>query len=169
MPLIYLASNQSSHVAGNFPNLIDSEWQWGGSDEQIIHSIAAGRVAAMPGWEALGKENIRQVAAYVLHLAGEEVASAADTEAGKLVYDVNCAACHGAACEGNTALGAPGFVDKQEWLYLLPGQNKQESGQEIILLGCNGIMPAQHNRLQPAQIRVLAAWLSGGMKIAPPQ
>ncbi|GAL31773.1 putative diheme cytochrome c-553 [Vibrio maritimus] len=35
--------------AKHFPNLIDNEWMYGGSDEAIIHSIELGRNGAMPG------------------------------------------------------------------------------------------------------------------------
>lgn len=155
--------------AGLFPNLTDSKWQWGGRDEQIIHSITAGRVAAMPAWAALGEDKIRQSAAYVLSLAGEDSADAEDIKAGRQVYTANCAACHGMAGEGNAALGAPGFAGGYEWVYRQPGQSKREAIEETIRHGRNGVMPAQKNRLQPGQIRLLAAWLGGGIETAPPQ
>ena len=75
---------------------------------------------------------------------------------------------HGAAGEGNAILGAPGFVDHQ-WLYLAAGQDKRQAIEESIRLGRNGVMPAQQDRLRMAQIRLLAAWLSGGIKNAPLQ
>ena len=154
--------------AAMFPDLTDAAWQWGGSEEQIMQSIANGRRAAMPAWAALGEDKIRQSAAYILFLSGEEGGNADDIAAGKQIYAANCAVCHGAAGEGNAILGAPGFVDHQ-WLYLAVGQDKRQAIEESIRLGRNGVMPAQQDRLRMAQIRLLAAWLSGGIKNAPLQ
>ena len=41
-------------VVGLFPNLADDDWLWGGSEDQIRVSIAAGRNGVMPAWGAPG-------------------------------------------------------------------------------------------------------------------
>ena len=37
----------------SFPNLIDNEWLYGGSQSDILHSIKKGRNGAMPGWKGI--------------------------------------------------------------------------------------------------------------------
>ncbi len=150
--------------AGLFPDLTDDKWHWGGGENQIMQSLTNGRVAVMPPWGALGEESIEQLADYVLTIAD---GNAAGSEDGGTLYATNCAVCHGPAGQGNPALGAPGFGGK--WLYLADGGDVKQAVMESIRHGRQGIMPAQKDRLRPPQIRVLAAWLSGGIKLAPPR
>jgi cytochrome c oxidase cbb3-type subunit 3 len=35
-----------------FPNLTDKDWQWGGEPEQIVETIANGRMGVMPPHDA---------------------------------------------------------------------------------------------------------------------
>lgn len=155
--------DNASGQAGLFPNLMDDEWHWGGSEEQILQSIAAGRTAAMPGWSAnFSSAKIRDLADYVILLSEGK---AVDDHPAGANYMANCVACHGAQGEGNIALGSPRFVN-HTWQYT-DAADLRAAVEKTIREGRNGIMPAQQERLTAEQIRLLAAWLSGGKDIAP--
>jgi len=54
---------------GICPNLVDSEWKYGGTDDDIYTSIAEGRPGGMPNWnETLGEEKIKSIVAYIRSL-----------------------------------------------------------------------------------------------------
>jgi len=137
--------------AALFPDLHDSEWQWGGEAEQIEQSIRAGRNANMISWQAmLGDEAIAQIANYVTVIG--DVGS--DTHDGKALFEQSCAACHGVNGVGNPLLGAPDLTN-DIWLY----GGSVATITETIALGRTGIMPAFSSRLDDTQIRLLVAWL----------
>ena len=172
---IYMVHCASCHgedargQAGMFPSLADEEWHWGGSDEELLNTLNNGRVAAMPGWQQLGDEQVEAVTDYVIALSRGEAVDGSDLEAGRLAYSANCVACHGANGEGNPALGSPRLNEGHVWQYLPPGGDLRTAVLETIRHGRQGIMPAQAGRLRKEQIRVLAAWLVGGKGIAPPE
>lgn len=144
----------ASGQASRFPDLTDSEWQWGGDPFQIEQTIRGGRQAAMVSWQAaLGDDGVEQVARYVRDLG--QVDPAADGDRGKTIYGQSCVACHGVTGEGNVLLGAPSLVD-DVWLY---GASEEEVMQSIAA-GRNGFMPAFNDRLDDTQIRMLVAWLT---------
>ena len=150
-----------------FPDLADDDWQWGGTDTQILETLTGGRQAVMPPWGAvLGEQGVADVGDYVLGLsapaAGTAAAApAAGTEAaspgaaGEEAYRTYCSACHGASGEGVEALGGPALND-DVWLYGDAPAHVRES----IANGRNGQMPAFGQRLDPTQLRLLAAWLT---------
>ncbi|MEZ5489772.1 MAG: cytochrome-c oxidase, cbb3-type subunit III [Gammaproteobacteria bacterium] len=138
--------------ASLFPNLMDIDWQWGGSPEQIEQSIRAGRNAMMPPWQAsLGDEGVAQVASYVQTLA----AGGNDEHPGETQYSAFCVACHGPDGTGNPMLGAPNLTDST-WLY----GGSIEAITESLNKGRQGVMPAFADRLDDAQIRLLVAYLA---------
>lgn len=137
--------------ASIFPNLMDVDWQWGSSAEQIEQTIRGGRTANMLAWESILGVNIGPVADYVLQLGEEGI----ETHAGKPVYEQNCAACHGIDGAGNPLLGAPNLAD-DIWLY----GGELETIQASIASGRNGVMPAFERRLDDAQIKLLVAMLA---------
>jgi len=54
---------------GICPNLVDGEWKYGGTDEDIYKSIAEGRPGGMPNWDKeLGKDKINSLVAYIRSL-----------------------------------------------------------------------------------------------------
>jgi cbb3-type cytochrome c oxidase subunit III len=54
---------------GICPNLVDDEWKYGGTDDDIYKSISEGRPGGMPNWnETLGEEKIKSVIAYIRNL-----------------------------------------------------------------------------------------------------
>lgn len=145
-------------LANMFPNLVDSHWQWGGSDEEIHTFIASGRQAIMPPHaQVLGApEAVAQMVEYVRSLsglAGKNVAIGASEKTFKTV----CAACHGMDGTGNTALGAPDLTDGS-WLY----GSDYATIAKTISKGRTGVMPAQQERLGPARTRLLASLVASG-------
>ena len=137
-----------------FPNLTDTDWLWGGTPEKIQETITLGRQGAMPPMAAAvgTPTDVRNLAHYVLSLSGgphENVPA----QLGRSKFVV-CAACHGAAGQGNPALGAPNLADSV-WLH---GWGEQAVIQTIEH-GRTSVMPAHAGRLTPAQIQVLAAYV----------
>lgn len=142
--------------AANFPNLTDNDWLWGGSPEQITHTITEGRHGMMPPWGAQIKPaEASDIAQYVRSLSGL-AHDPLRVVPGKRHFDAFCVACHGADGKGNQALGAPNLTDNV-WLY----GSSEASIVQTILNGRQNIMPAQKEVLTEDQIRLLAAWVWG--------
>jgi cytochrome c oxidase cbb3-type subunit III len=163
---IYNANCSSCHgenAAGqavNFPDLTDAVWQWGGDEAQIIQTLRAGRLAAMPAWIAVaGEQGVGQLADYVIAMSRGEAGSPAVAE-GAARYQQLCVACHGADGGGNPLLGAPALND-DVWTY----GGDRAAVIETLTLGRNGVMPAFGSRLDETQIRLLAAWLKAGARV----
>jgi len=145
--------NDGRGQASLFPNLMDIDWQWGGSPEQIEQSIRGGRNAIMPPWQAsLGDEGVGQVASYVYALSTD---GAGDDHPGATQYNSFCVACHGPDATGNPLLGAPDLTD-ESWLY----GGSLEAITATLNNGRQGNMPAFAQRLDDAQIRLLVAYLA---------
>ena len=150
-----------------YPNLNDDDWLWGGDLKAIEATITHGarqpgsdgtRTRQMPafGGGLLTSEQMSQVADHVLSLSGKARASAAGAD----LFATNCAACHSPTGQGNRALGAPNLADAI-WLY---GGKKADVIQQVASPR-HGVMPAWHGRLDPATIKMLAAYvhsLGGG-------
>lgn len=137
-----------------FPNLTDSEWQWGGDYENVLSTIQNGRQAAMPSWAApLGEDGMKQVTEYVMHLSGQE-ATETLVEQGRQKFAMFCAACHGPEGKGNPALGAPDLTN-DIWLY----RGTREAVMEALRNGRNGNMPAFKDQLSEERIEILAAYV----------
>ena len=137
-----------------FPNLTDSDWLYGGAPDKIVETLTNGRVGNMPPLgAALGSaDDVKNVAQYVLSLSGSPHDSVR-AALGKSKFGV-CAACHGNDGKGNPAVGAPNLTD-DIWLH---GYGEAT----IISMINNGKvnqMPAQADKLSPAQIQVLAAYV----------
>jgi len=155
--------------ASGFPNLNDDDWLWGGTVEDIYATIAHGvryeadddtRASEMPAFgEILETAEIRATADFVASLSGLEH-DETQVETGKVVYEENCAACHGDTGEGIRELGAPKLNDAL-WLY--GGTVEQIATQ--IALPKHGMMPAWQARLGDATVKQLAVYvhsLGGG-------
>jgi len=62
--------------ANMFPNLMDVDWQWGASAEQIEQTIRNGRRPMMPAWgQVLSAENLQQVTDYVMQMSSDDAAA----------------------------------------------------------------------------------------------
>lgn len=153
--------------SAGYPNLNDDDWLWGGDLKAIEYTITQGirqagndetRASLMPafGEGLLTSRQIGQLADQVLSFSGKNRGNAA----GAQLFADNCAACHGASGQGNRALGAPNLADAI-WLY----GGKKEDVVRQINGPRHGVMPAWKDRLDPATIRMLAAYvhsLGGG-------
>lgn len=154
--------------AKGYPNLIDNAWIWGGDPEAIAASVRHGirwdadedtRVSEMPAFgddEILTKEEIAQVAQHVLSLTEK----AERSKEGAVLYEANCAACHGDEGKGMTELGAPNLADAI-WLY----GGDPDSVVASITRSRGGVMPAWSDRLTEAEIKQVAHYvytLGGG-------
>ncbi|MEP3275081.1 MAG: cytochrome-c oxidase, cbb3-type subunit III [Stappiaceae bacterium] len=154
-----------------YPNLQDDVWIWGGKLDDIHHTLNYGirsehddtRVGDMPAFgrdEILDKDQINQVANYVVKLSGGSPEEGVDLAEGETVYAENCAACHGDEGKGLQEMGAPDLTDGI-WLY---GGSLDEIRNQIANAR-NGVMPAWIDRLDPATVKSLAVYvhsLGGG-------
>ena len=157
--------------AKGYPNLNDDEWLWGGSLDQILHTIQYGaRSGHAKGHEsamlAFGKDGVLKrdqivtVANYVRSLSGLSTSKGYNAAAGAKIFADNCVGCHGDAGKGNQELGAPDLTDKI-WLY----GSDEPTLIETIANGRAGVMPAWVGRLDPSTIKALAVYvhsLGGG-------
>jgi cytochrome c oxidase cbb3-type subunit 3 len=139
-----------------FPDLTDNDWLDGGAPERIEETITQGRTGMMPPMAAAvgTSEDVKNVAHYVLSLSNSPHDSVR-SQLGKSKFTA-CAACHGMDGKGNAALGAPNLTD-DIWLH---GWGEQA----IVAMINNGKvnqMPAQEDKLTPAQIHVLASYVWG--------
>jgi cytochrome c oxidase cbb3-type subunit 3 len=162
-------SGASGSVA--YPNLNDDDWLWGGTLDALQTSISHGirdmrdddtRISDMPAFlsdELLDKTQVAQVAEFVLSLSGSEHDAAAAKE-GAMLYEENCAACHGETGQGDQEQGAPN-LSNQIWLY----GGDRATIVETISYSRKGMMPAWNGILDEATIKQLTLYvhsLGGG-------
>lgn len=166
---------RTCHGAGGagspgYPNLADDVWLWGGTLEDIEHTLRVGvrsadpdtRLSQMPAYgrdQLLTPAQIGDVTEYVLSISTARTRERPDMRAaarGATVYAEQCVACHGASGEGARALGAPSLQD-DVWLY---GGSRKEV-KEQIERGRGGVMPGWQARFDPATIRALAIYVYG--------
>ncbi len=147
-----------------YPNLVDDDWLWGGTLEDILYTIRYGiradheetRSNDMPAFGKdgiLDEKQIRDVAGYVLSLSGKSVPGA-DLAKGKEIFAENCAACHGEDAKGLKEMGAPNLTD-DIWLY----GGDVDTVIETITNSRRGVMPSWEGRLSPATIKALAVYI----------
>ena len=147
--------------ARGYPNLRDDVWLWGGSLEEIEHTLRVGvrsahpetRTSQMPAFGRDGMLSAAQVSdmtEYVVRLSGRPADAAAVGRAQQLYAD-NCAACHTPTGVGDRLIGAPNLTDR-EWLY----GSDRESIRGQIHNGRNGVMPTWEGRFPPGVIKALA-------------
>lgn len=163
----WCAQCHGSGAAGavGYPNLLDNDWLWGGTIEDIHTTITHGirnttdadaRYSEMPKFgadELLEPAQIDQVVQYVLQISGQDHDAALASE-GATVFAENCAACHGEDGTGDRAQGAPNLTDAI-WLY---GGDK-DTLTKTVTYARFGVMPAWQGRLSEADIRAVASWV----------
>jgi len=172
---VHCVQCHGSGAAGSkgYPNLNDDDWLWGGDLTAIEYTLIHGirnpdhdktRFSQMP---AFGKDGILQsneiqdLVSYVRLLSGREKQSAA-ARRGAALFETNCAVCHGPDGKGDRVQGAPNLTDAIS-LYGLD----RATLTETITNARYGVMPRWGQRLDPATIRMLAAYvhsLGGGEK-----
>ena len=151
--------------ASGYPNLLDDDWIWGGTVEDIYYTVAHGirstasddtRDSLMPAFgEMLEKTEIAQIANHVRKISGQEH-DAAEAAAGETLFADNCASCHGDQGEGLRELGAPTLNDAI-WLY----GGSIEAITETITYSRAGMMPNWNARLSEADMRSVAVYVHG--------
>jgi cytochrome c oxidase cbb3-type subunit 3 len=154
-----------------YPNLLDDDWLWGGTMEDIHLTITHGirnttdpdaRYSEMPKWgvdELMEDAQIGDVTEYVLMLSGQDH-DAARAAAGMQLYIDNCAACHLEDGTGDRTQGAPNLADAV-WLY----GGTREAIHESIFYARFGVMPDWNDRLSEDEIRAVSFYvhsLGGG-------
>lgn len=167
---VFRAQCSQCHGSGaagaiGYPNLLDNDWLWGGTLENIAMSVRHGirnatdddaRWSEMPAFgDILEKPEIEAIASFVPTLADPDWQS----EGGVLFSD-NCASCHGDAGLGDRDQGAPNLADAI-WLY----GGDHDSLVETITNARFGVMPAWGQRLSEADVRAVSAYvhsLGGG-------
>ncbi|MBE1285673.1 MAG: cytochrome-c oxidase, cbb3-type subunit III [Rhodobacteraceae bacterium] len=175
----WCAQCHGSGAAGakGYPNLLDDDWLWGGTIEDIHFTISHGirnedsddaRYSEMPAFgrdDLLEKEEISQVVNYVMSLSGEPN-DASKVEAGAVIYADNCASCHADDGTGDIYQGAPNLADAL-WLY----GGSYEDITETVNYSRYGVMPpwsadaSPAGRLTEAQVRAVSLYvhqLGGG-------
>ncbi|CAH7029503.1 putative diheme cytochrome c-553 [Vibrio chagasii] len=140
----------------HFPNLIDQEWLYGGSDEALIHSIAKGRNGAMPGWsEIMRPDEVAKVSYYLASLNQRHTdVPEVKVELGKSLFVQYCSSCHADGTVANPEIGVPDLSD-DTWLH---GGSIEEI-QHTINYGLNNLMPAFDNQLTENEILALGAYI----------
>ena len=157
--------------AAGYPNLLNDEWLWGGTMEDILTTVTWGirnedypdaRWSQMPAFGVdglLDEEEIDAITHYVLAMSGQEHDESL-LELGAEEYEWNCASCHGDDGGGNYELGAPA-LNNQIWFY----GGTEEDIRHSIYYSRFGVMPGFETRLREAEIRAVATYvhqLGGG-------
>ena len=114
----------------------------------------------MPAFKDILKaDQIVAVANYTASLSGLR-ADSAKTQAGRAVFNQNCASCHGETGKGNREMGAPNLTDAIS-LYV----SSEASIEQQIISPRHGVMPAWQQRLGDVTVKELAIYvysLGGG-------
>ena len=167
----WCAQCHGSGAAGavGYPNLLDDDWLWGGTVDDIAQTVAYGirleavadsRFSEMPAFgEILAEEEIAQVVSYVRSLSDAPHNSAL-ASAGEVIFLDNCSSCHAEDGTGDRFQGAPNLTDAI-WLF----GGSEEAITETVMNSRYGVMPNWNTRLSEGEIRAVAAYvhqLGGG-------
>jgi cytochrome c oxidase cbb3-type subunit 3 len=141
--------------AVGYPSLVDDEWLWGGTLDEIAYTITNGirneqspdtHWSQMPAFgEILAEDEIAAVVQHVLALSGQEHDATLAATGGQLFLD-NCAACHMDDGTGDTFQGAPNLTDPI-WLY----GGDVDTLTQTVTYSRFGVMPAWSEEFRPAQ------------------
>lgn len=177
---VFRANCSQCHGSGaagftGYPNLLDNDWLWGGSIEEIAYTVSNGirneqspdaRWVEMPAFgDILDDGEIDAVVNHLLNISGQDH-DATLAASGEVLFLDNCASCHGDLGEGNRDMGAPRLNDAI-WLY----GGDAEAIKETIVNARFGVMPAWSEEFRPAgaltqaEVNAVAAYvhqLGGG-------
>lgn len=173
---VFLANCSQCHGSGaagvqaaGYPNLLDDDWLWGGTINEIAYTVRHGirneadpdaRWSEMPAYgEIFSREEVDAVVEYVYSLSSQDH-DAALAEEGSTLFMDNCAACHGDNGMGDPTLGAPNLTDAI-WLY----GGDRDTLTETVTNARFGVMPPWGQRLSEADVRAVSAYvhsLGGG-------
>jgi cytochrome c oxidase cbb3-type subunit 3 len=154
-----------------FPRLSDGVWLWGGTAEEIATTLRVGinsahpdsHFAQMPAFgkdELLTRPEIAVLTDYVQSLSTGVIPD--DPSEGAVLFQANCAACHGEDAKGVKDSGAPDLTDA-DWLY----GSDPVSIRQTLMAGRQGQMPSWQSRLTEAEIRAMALYVESLAAAAP--
>ena len=158
-------SGAAGVVGKGYPNLLDDDWLWGGTMDDIHTTVTHGirnttdadaRYSEMPKFGTdgiLDETQIAQVAEHVLAISGQEHDAALAAQ-GATVFADNCAACHMEDGSGDRTQGAPKLTDAI-WLY----GGSREKIIETVTKARFGVMPNWNQRLSEDEIRAVAYYV----------
>lgn len=152
-----------AHGAIGFPDLGDHDSLFGSDPDTILTSIANGRGAAMPPFEAMLSAEAVEALVDFLPYWSDPTLDPAKRAAGLKHYSGICAACHGPEGKGNVAMGAPNLTD-DVWLF---GRSREQI-RDTILKGRSTQMPAHKDILSTDELRVVAAYVTSLTQGPPP-
>ncbi len=153
-----------------YPNLNDDVWIWGGSFDDIKHTLTVGirsphedtRYSIM---QAYGRDGlltpaeISDLVQHVLNYSGRAEDQAAAIR-GAETFKLQCVSCHGVDGKGDRVQGAPNLTDS-DWIY----GGEPLDIRATLQNGRQGVMPNWSERLTPDTISALAVYvhsLGGG-------
>ena len=158
-------SGAAGVVGKGYPNLLDDDWLWGGTMDDIHTTVTHGirnttdadaRYSEMPKFGTdgiLDETQIAQVAEHVLAISGQEHDAALAAQ-GATVFADNFAACHMEDGSGDRTQGAPKLTDAI-WLY----GGSREKIIETVTKARFGVMPNWNQRLSEDEIRAVAYYV----------
>ena len=161
-----LCHGSNAQGAVGYPDLTDDDWIYGGDAETILHTIKNGRLSVfaetgakkMPEWQSvLGENGVRAAAEYVLNVSGNQPGEELDpakVAQGKVLFEANCAVCHGADAKGQYQTGSPNLTD-DIWLY----GGDRKAIETTIRHGRDGHMPEWATKLGNERVMLLAAYV----------
>jgi cytochrome c oxidase cbb3-type subunit 3 len=158
-------------IVGEYPNLADDSWLWGGSFQQIQTTISEGRHGNMPSFAGrLKPAQFDEISEYVLSLSGQ-AQDPAKAALGKKLFEgeAGCFACHTKAGTGNVLMGSANLTD-HIWTIanIRPGMSHEQKQKAIIQVVSHGVsrtMPTWKHRFNATEVKMLAFYvheLGGG-------
>ncbi len=149
-----------------YPNLLDDDWLWGGTMEDIHLTVTHGirnttdpdaRYSEMPKYGVDGllePAQIAEVAEHVLAISGQEHDATLAAAGATVWMDAGCSGCHMDDGTGDRAQGAPNLTDAI-WLY----GGSRAAITESIYYARFGVMPNWNTRLSEDEIRAVSFYV----------
>lgn len=159
-------------VVGLFPNLVDDDWLWGGTIQDIHTTIEQGRHGFMPAFrKTFTDAQMDDVVDYVLSLSGNKV-DAEKAKRGGVLFNGQgggCYYCHTHQGTGMKSVGSANLTDSVWTIANVPAAKtldaKRAVVRKVIRDGVKREMPTWKTRLTQAEIKVLTVYvheLGGG-------
>jgi cytochrome c oxidase cbb3-type subunit 3 len=169
--VLYADNCQACHQAGGagiigqYPNLADNDWLWGGEFKQIETTIRDGRTGMMPAFKGrLTATQLEDVSEYVLSLSKHAVDKVM-AQRGQVVFmgDGGCYACHTKEGSGNITLGSANLTDSIWTIAQVPqsdsADTKRQAVREVVESGISRKMPVWKDRFTATEIKVLTMYV----------